>query len=163
MYGYKSLFELRYLPAWVILSTKRFRTSPSGYSISFTLICEYGVSSVTVQSFGSWFAEIYSFQRNKTQISQKKYFNILMCFLCITRASIIHTSAERISSLFTPKNGIRKNHAPIVHIILPRVPRLPSLPIIVPESSILWSWSLVAIGWIIPSKKLKGVKRKSVP
>lgn len=42
-------------------------------------------------------------------------------------------------------------------MILQRVPILPSLPITFQDDSIFSIWSLVAIGQIVPSKKLTGV------
>lgn len=72
--------------------------------------------------------------------------------------STIQAPARSISKSVTPKNGIRKNPAPRVPMILPTVPILPIFPTTLPPVSISCIRILVTIGERSPKRKLVGVK-----
>jgi hypothetical protein len=67
-----------------------------------------------------------------------------------------------MSRFIIPKNGIRKKPAASVPRILQSVPILPTRPITDPVLSKFFIRSFVAIGCIMPRKKLTGTKRVRV-
>ena len=74
---------------------------------------------------------------------------------------ITHHRAKSMSREITQKYGIRKNPAARVHMILQRVPMLPTLPITLPEEAKSCICTFVAIGPTAQSTKLMGVRRKN--
>lgn len=73
--------------------------------------------------------------------------------------SRIQAAASINKSRVTPKNGIRKNHAARVPMILPIVAILPIFPSTFPHVSRLCIRIFVTIGESIPKRKLAGLKR----